>query len=416
MSKIKSVSAVEIIDSRGNPTLEVSCVLEGGFVGKASVPSGISTGKFEALELRDLDTKRFGGKGVLKAVLNVNEIINDSLTGKDFNQFDLDDWLVKLDGTENKSNLGANAILGVSLSFARAKALEEGKELFEYLGSLVSEKSFSIPSPMFNIINGGKHADSGLNIQEFMICPFGIDDFDEQLRAGAEIIYKLKELLISKGYSVSVGDEGGFAPHLKSNEEAFDLIREAIKMADYSDKKVGIAIDVASSSFFDGEFYNLSISGTEKRLNSVELSLWYKDLISKYGIISIEDGFAEDDWDGFSRFKKECDTDLNIVGDDLTVTNEKRIEKAIKEDAINSVLIKPNQIGTLSETIRAILLTKKQNWKPFVSHRSGETTDTFIADLAVGLSCPFIKAGSINRGERVCKYNRLSEIWRNTKK
>lgn len=412
MSKIKSLFATEIIDSRGNPTLETLCVLDSGFAGKMSIPSGISTGKFEALELRDGDLKRFDGKGVLNAIYNVNKIINDSLIDKNLDQFSLDDALNKLDGTENKSNLGANALLGVSLSFAKAKASEEGKELFEYLGSLMSEKDFKIPNPAFNIINGGKHSDSGLDIQEFMICPFGIDDFDEQLRAGAEIIYKLKELLISKGYSVSVGDEGGFAPHLKSNEEAFELIREAIKLASYSDHEIGIAIDVAATSFFDGEFYNLKIDGFDAKLKSDGLISWYKKLISKYGIMSIEDGFSEEDWDGFSKFKKECGHNLNIVGDDLTVTNIKKIEEAEKKDAINSVLIKPNQIGTLSETLRAISLTKKYNWKPFVSHRSGETTDTFISDLAVGLSCPYIKAGSLNRGERVCKYNRLSEIER----
>jgi len=410
MSKIKSVSADEIIDSRGNPTIEVNLVLESGAVSKASIPSGASTGIHEALELRDNDPNRYKGKGVLKAMDNVNKEIASKIIGDEFDQAELDGFLIDLDGTENKSRLGANAILGVSLAFARANARERGQELFEYLGILAGCKSFNLPQPMFNIINGGKHADSGLNIQEFMLAPTGFDTFRRKVQAGCEIISSLKKIIASKGYTVSVGDEGGFAPKLASNEEAFDLILQAIADAGYNTDTVKIGIDSAASNFCENGKYKIRISGQDQEFDSGELVNWYKELANKYPLIFIEDGHAEDDWQGFSQMTQELGGKLRIVGDDLLVTNIHRIKEAIEKKAVNSVLIKLNQIGTLTETLEAIAMTEEQGWIPFVSHRSGETTDTFIADLAAGLSCDYIKSGSLVRGERVCKYNRLMEI------
>ncbi len=413
MKKIKSVRAIEIIDSRGYPTIEVYCELADGCLGKASVPSGKSTGVHEALELRDKDVDRYNGLGVLHAVSNVNLEINEHLQNKDFDQNTLDDALINLDGTENKSRLGANAILAVSLSFARATATSENTELYEYLGSLVNNKVFKIPEPMVNIINGGKHADSGLDIQEFMIVPVGVEFFNRKIEAVAEIIFSLRKILKDKGYAISVGDEGGFAPKLKSNEEAISIIESAILEAGYSFDQVKIALDVAASSFYEDGVYVLKNSEAEESKTSAEIISWYEELVAKHPIVSIEDGLAEDDWDGFVKMNEKLGNKINIVGDDLTVTNVKRIETAIAKKAINSVLIKLNQIGTLSETIKAIQLTKKQNWIPIISHRSGETDDTFIADLSVGLACPYIKSGSLVRGERVCKYDRLLEITNN---
>jgi enolase len=445
MSKIKSIKAREIIDSRGNPTVEVTCELDAptlaseASVAKASVPSGASTGIHEALELRDHDEKRFNGLGVLKAVENVNNEIAKRVVGQRFDQKTLDQALIELDGTPNKSRLGANAILGVSLSFARAKAVEQDIRLYKYIGDLVGQNSsrapsrapsaetFKLPQPMFNIINGGKHADSGLDIQEFMVGPVGFDTFARKVQAASEIISALRKILMGKGYAVSVGDEGGFAPKLSSNEEALDLLVQAIKAAGYSTDQVKIGLDAAASSFYRSDLsekggssltadktgtgsYHLKIAGKEKSLTSAEMIAWYEKLVGSYPIILIEDGLAEDDWSGFSAMTKGLGDKIRIVGDDLTVTNVKRIQTAIEKKAINSVLIKLNQIGTLTETIEAVQLTKKQGWAPFVSHRSGETTDTFIADLAVGLSCDFIKSGALVRGERVCKYNKLMEI------
>ena len=439
MSKITSIIAREILDSRGNPTVEADCTLIGGATGRASVPSGASTGIHEALELRDGDKARYNGLGVLKAVGNVNEEINKFVQGKDFDQKSLDEALIKLDGTENKSRLGANAILSVSLSFARACAAENKIELYEHLNSLAgnspvipakagiqsqaieggntldsrmrgNDKFFNLPQPYFNVINGGKHADSGLDIQEFLIVPVGFDSFKRKVEAADEVIVSLKKILVSKDYSIGVGDEGGFAPKLGSNEEAFDLLEQAIKEADYDSNQIKLAIDVAASSFYKNGAYQLKIAGQEKTLNSAQLLEWYAKLINEHPIISIEDGFAEDDWQGFTDMTASMGNKIQIVGDDLTVTNIKRIQTAIEKQAINSVLIKLNQIGTLTETIRAIQSTKKQGWTAFVSHRSGETNDTFIADLAVGLSCECIKSGSLAREERVCKYNRLMEI------
>jgi len=414
MSKIKSLKAREILDSRGNPTVEVLCELESGAKAVAAIPSGASTGIHEAIELRDGDKKRYNGLGVLKAVKNVNNEINNFVKGKEFNQKSLDEAMIKLDGTANKSKLGANAILGVSLAFARACAKEKGVELYEYLGDLFgnsnSNFNWKLPQPALKIINGGKHADSGLDIQEFMLVPRDFDSFKEKVRVGAEVISSLRKILKGKGDVISVGDEGGFAPQLGSNEEALDVIVEAIKDAGYSTDRVKIGIDSAASSFYKDGKYDLRIAGKEKILTSDEMVDWYGGLLKKYPIISIEDGLDEDDWDGFAKMTARFGGEITIVGDDLTVTNVKRIQTAIEKKAINSVLIKVNQIGSLTETIEAIQLTKKQGWIPFVSHRSGETTDTFIADLAVGLSCDYIKSGSLVRGERVCKYNRLMEI------
>ena len=410
MVKILSLKAREILDSRGNPTVEVECVVDGQVYGKASVPSGASTGVHEAIELRDHDTKRYGGLGVTKAVLNVNTEINNHLKDKSFDQESLDRALIDLDGTNNKSRLGANAILGVSLAFARACANKQNVELYEYISSISGTKEVMLPQPMFNILNGGRHADSGLDIQEFMVAPVGFDSFTKKVEVAVEIVSALKKILVGKGYATSVGDEGGFAPKLSSNDEAFDLIRQAIVDAGYSLDDVRIGIDAAASEFFEEDKYRINIDGIKRDLTSSELISWYEDLFKKHQLISIEDGLAEDDWQGFSEFVDVLGDKVKIVGDDLTVTNVDRIKTAFEKKSINSVLIKLNQIGTLTETIKAVSMTKEYGWAPFVSHRSGETTDTFIADLSVGLACDFIKAGSPVRGERVCKYNRLMEI------
>lgn len=410
MAKITSLTAREIIDSRGNPTIEVSCLLSDGSMGTVSIPSGASTGIHEAHELRDKDPKRFNGKGVLTAVASVEEEIAKNFIGHDYTQESLDKALCDLDGTENKSRLGANAILGVSLAFAKACALSLGKELYEYVGLLSGEKEFHIPIPSFNIINGGKHADSGLDIQEFMMIPIGIIGIDAQIRAASEIINSLRIILHRDGYSVGVGDEGGFAPAFSSNELAIEYIIKAILDAGYTTSQCKIALDVAASSFYKDGVYNLSKKENSQQFTQNELLGWYSELIEKYPIISIEDGFAEEDWEGFAKMKQLFGEKIHIVGDDLLTTNIVRIKLAHEYDAVNTVLIKPNQIGTLSETIEAIKLTRFYRWETFASHRSGETTDTFIADLAVGLSCRFLKAGSLTRGERVCKYDRLLEI------
>lgn len=412
MTTIHSVSAREILDSRGKPTVEVACTLENGVSATAGVPSGASTGVHEALELRDGDKTRYGGQGVLTAVANVNTTINAAVAGKQFDQTSLDAALIALDGTENKSKLGANAILGVSMAFARAAASEAGIPLYRYLGALAGNSTFALPEPMLNVINGGAHADSGLDIQEFMLGPIGFDSFSRKLQAGAEVITALKKILSSKGYSVGVGDEGGFAPKLTSNEEAFEYLEQAIKDAGYTTEQVKLALDVASSSFYENGAYQVKIAGEQGSRTSEEMIAWYESLIAKHPIISIEDALAEDDWAGFATLTAKLGDKLQIVGDDLTVTNPKRIETALAQKSINSVLIKLNQIGSVSETIAAIMMTKQAGWVPFVSHRSGETTDTFIADLAVGLSCKYLKSGSLARGERVAKYNRLLEIER----
>lgn len=405
--KIKDIFAREILDSRGNPTIEVEMTLDNNIKAVASVPSGASTGSREALELRDNDKSRFNGKGVLKAVSNVNNIIKNELIGKEANQKEIDDILLKLDGTENKSKLGANAILSVSLACLKCIAASENKELYEY----VSNDGYSYPIPMINIINGGKHAINNIDIQEFMIVPV-IDKMCERIRAGAEIFQALKKLLSEENYNVGVGDEGGFAPNLENNEMALEFITKAIEKAGYkAGKDIYIALDVAASETYNEDTKTYSIDG--KNLTSEQLMNYYKRLIEKYPIISIEDPFYENDFDSLAKFTDEMQDKIMIVGDDYFVTNAKYLQKGINLKAGNAILLKANQIGTMSEMFETIKLAKDNNYKTIISHRSGETEDTFIADLAVGLKIPYIKTGSMCRGERICKYNRLMKIEKN---
>jgi enolase len=408
MSKISRIKAREILDSRGNPTIEVEVWLESGFYGRASIPSGASTGKHEALELRDKDPKRYFGKGVQKAVFNVNEIIAPQLEGfESSKQVEIDQMLCELDGTENKSKLGANAILGVSLACAKATAEEFGLPLFAYIGGL---RARTLPVPFMNIINGGAHADNPLDFQEFMIVPWGGDSFSTALRMGAETYHSLKSLLKEKGLSTSIGDEGGFAPQIKSPEEALDFLVKAIEKAGYKPgEDIAIAMDVAPSELYEGKgIYNFS--GLGKKMDREELLKYYEKLVKNYPIILIEDPFAEDDPEGFKLITKSLGNKIQIVGDDIFVTNPKRIEWGIKEKLANAVLIKLNQIGTLTETISAVELAYKNHWNCMISHRSGETEDTFIADLAVALNTGQIKTGAPARSERVAKFNQFLRI------
>ena len=400
---IKDIYAYEILDSRGNPTVKCKLTLENGSVGIASVPSGASTGSREALELRDGDS-RYHGKGVLKAVNNINEIIKPALIGKPCKQKDVDNILIKLDGTEFKTKLGANATLAVSLASLKAQAASFNKELYEY----VSDGKITMPIPMMNIINGGKHADNSLDIQEFMIVP-AVKTFRERLRCGSEIFHTLKNILKEAKMVTSVGDEGGFAPNLKNNEEAIQLIIKAIKESGYvPGKDVYIALDCAASEFYDKNTKMYLIDG--KMLSQDELMKYYLYLIDEYPIISIEDPFMEDDFETFAKLTAKINNKIMLVGDDYFVTNAKYLKKAINEQAGNAILLKANQIGTITEMVKTIVVAKKSNYKQIISHRSGETEDTFIADLAVGLSLPYIKSGSLSRGERIAKYNRLLEI------
>ena len=405
---ISSLQAMEILDSRGNPTVRVFCTLSNGIVASASVPSGASTGENEAVELRDGDKKRYGGKGVLKAVANVNKEIAPKLTGMNpAAQAEIDRVMIALDGTPNKGKLGANAILGVSMAVARAAAIEADLPLYAYLGG---PGAVRIPVPMMNILNGGKHADNSVDLQEFMAMPVGAPNFAEALRYGAETFHALKKILQKKGYATSVGDEGGFAPNLKSNDEACDVIVEAIEAAGYKPgKDVAIALDPAASSFYEDGAYNLAKSG-QGRKSSTEMTKLYSAWIGKYPIISIEDGLAENDWEGFQVQTKALGGKIQIVGDDLYVTNTKFVARGIKEKATNAVLIKLNQIGSVTETIEAIQMCRKAGWGYVVSHRSGETEDAFLADFAVAMGGGQIKTGSACRSERICKYNRLLEI------
>ncbi len=405
---ISSVWAMEILDSRGNPTVRVFCRLSNGIVGVSSVPSGASTGENEAVELRDGDKKRYGGKGVLKAVENVNNIIAPKIIGMDvFNQAEIDKLMIELDGTANKARLGANAILGVSMAVAQAASKLAGLPLYQYLGGVGATR---LPVPMMNILNGGKHADNSVDFQEFMIMPIGAPCFSEALRYGAETFHSLKKILSEKGYATSVGDEGGFAPNLKSNDEACEVIVKAIEKAGYKPGiDISIALDPAASSFYEDGIYNLSKSGQGKK-SSDEMIEIYKSWIKKYPIVSIEDGLAENDWDGFKKMTEQIGDKIQIVGDDLYVTNTKFISRGIKEKASNAVLIKLNQIGTVIETIEAIDLCKKAGWGYVISHRSGETEDTFMADFSVAMAGGQIKTGSACRSERIAKYNRLLEI------
>ena len=401
---IKDIVAREILDSRGNPTVEVDMWLDNGIMARASVPSGASTGSREALELRDGDKTRYDGKGVLKAVSNVNDVIKPVIVGLEANQELVDAKLLELDGTDNKSNLGANAILGVSLACLKCLAKLNNQELFEY----VNRGNYRIPIPMINIINGGKHAVNNIDIQEFMIVPI-MKGMKNRVRAGAEIFHKLKKLLVADGYSVGVGDEGGFAPDLESNSMALDYIVKAIKEAGYEPKTdVYIALDCAASEFYDQKEELYSIDG--KKLSKEELMHYYEELIRKYPIISIEDPFYENDFETLAKFTKLVGDKILIVGDDYFVTNQKYLVKGINMGAGNAILLKANQIGTITEMFKTIKLAKENNFKTIISHRSGETEDTFIADLAVGLEIPFIKTGSMCRGERINKYNQLMRI------
>lgn len=405
-NEIMDVKAREVLDSRGNPTVEVEVYLEDGTVASAIVPSGASTGKFEALELRDKD-KRYLGKGVLKAVKNVNEIIAPKIMGMNvYDQVAIDSILIDLDGTENKSKLGANAILGVSMAVARAAAESLYLPLYRYLGG---PNAKVLPVPFMNVINGGKHADNNLDIQEFMIVPAGFSKFSEALRCGVEVFHTLKKILHDAGHVTSVGDEGGFAPNLSSNEEAIKVLIEAIQKAGYEPgKDVFIALDCAASSFYDSDKKKYLIDGTEK--SSDELLEYYRKLVDKYPIISIEDPFDEEDWDAFAKLTSQIGERVQIVGDDIYVTNIKRLQKGVQMKTTNSILIKLNQIGTVTETLDVIGFAKENHMTCIISHRSGETEDTFIADLAVATNSGMIKTGSLSRSERIAKYNRLLRI------
>jgi len=421
MAKIKSVYAREILDSRGNPTVEVDLTLSDGSFGRAAVPSGASTGSHEAIELRDKDPKRYRGAGVQKAVANVNTTIFKSIKGKELNQESLDMKLLALDGTSNKANLGANAILGVSMAFAHATAKSMKKPLYEYFNKIASasyknidKKSKSkitmcLPVPMMNIVNGGKHAENSADIQEIMIIPHGFRFFRESLRAGSEIFHALKKILHERKLSTTVGDEGGFAPSLPSNEAALDLVVEAITAAGYvCGKNVSIALDVAGTELYKNGKYELVRDG--KSLTSAEMIAWYESLVTKYPIISIEDGLSEDDWDGWTALTEKMGDKCQLVGDDLFVTNIERLSMGIEHHSANSILIKLNQIGTITETLSAINLARKTGYTSIISHRSGETEDSTIADFAVGTGVGQIKTGSLSRTERVAKYNGLLRI------
>jgi enolase len=407
MSKIKKVLAREILDSRGNPTVEVDVILDNGIVGRAAVPSGASTGSKEAVELRDNDKKRYLGKGVLKAVANVNEIIALELIGKNpKKQKEIDHLMIKLDGTKNKAKLGANAILGVSLAVAKAAAQDEGVSIFKYLGG---DNARRLPIPFFNILNGGKHADNNVDIQEFMIAPIGAKSFKEALRMAVETYHNLRAVLKSKGLNTAVGDEGGFAPNLSSNEEAIQIIITAIEKAGYgSGKDISIVLDPAASEFYqDGRYV---LRADNKRLSSEEMVKYYDKLISRYPIISIEDGLAEDDWDGWQVLTKGLGKKIQLTGDDIFVTNPKILAEGIKKGVANSVLIKLNQIGTLSETLETVEMAKKAAYTCVFSHRSGETEDSFLADVTVATNAGQLKTGAPARSERLAKYNQLLRI------
>jgi enolase len=406
--KIKDIRAMEILDSRGNPTVKAIVTLDNGITASASCPSGASTGENEAVELRDGGRTRYGGKGVLKAVANVNEIIAPVLIDMDpAHQAEIDRLMILLDGTQNKQRLGANAIVSVSMAVARVAALAAGLPLYAYMGGF---GALRIPIPMMNILNGGKHADNSVDFQEFMIMPIGAPSFAEALRYGAQTFHALKDILSKEGYSTNVGDEGGFAPDLKSNDEACEVIIEAIEAAGFKPgKDIAIALDPAASSFFKNGVYNLAKSGQGKK-TSDEMVAFYTTWVGKYPIVSIEDGLAESDWEGFRRQTASQGDKIQIVGDDIFVTNTKYITRGIQEKTANAVLIKLNQIGTVTETMEAIALCRKAGWGFVVSHRSGETEDTFIADFTVAMGGGQIKTGSVCRSERIAKYNRLLEI------
>ncbi len=413
MAKIAKIVGREILDSRGNPTVEVDVILSDGKMGRAAVPSGASTGSKEALELRDGDPKRYGGKGVLKAVANVNGPIARKLKGKPCDTPELDRLMRELDGTPNKGNLGANAILGVSLASARTGAASAKKPLYDYVRDLykLPKKSYVLPVPMMNIINGGAHADNNVDLQEFMIMPVGAKSFREAIRMGAEIFHALKKVLHDKKLNTSVGDEGGFAPDLRSNEEALNAISEAVAKAGYQlGKDIVIALDPAASEFYDNGAYFLEGEPSNQRKSSAQMVEFWTDWANRYPIVSIEDGLSEFDWSGWKQLTASLGDRLQLVGDDLFVTNAAILRKGIAEKVCNSILIKVNQIGTLSETVETVLAAHKAGYTAVMSHRSGETEDTFIADLAVALGTGQIKTGSASRTDRICKYNQLLRI------
>lgn len=407
---IKNIIGREILDSRGNPTVEVDIILKDGSFGRAAVPSGASTGSYEAIELRDGDKKRYLGKGVLKAVANVNTKIKKALVGKTWDQTTLDEAMIKLDGTTTKSNLGANAILGVSMAFSHAAAASMKKPLYQYFANIAKTgKKISLPLPMMNILNGGQHATNSTDFQEFMIMPIGAKSFSEALRMGAEIFHTLKKMLKEQGMTTTTGDEGGYAPSLPSNEAAVEIIAKAVKVAGYKlGKDVGIAMDVAATELYKEDVYDLERE--DKKVTSKELVQLYKTWCKKYPILSIEDGFAEDDWEGYQEFTKLMGSKVQVVGDDLFVTNIDRLQKGIEINAGNSILIKLNQIGTVTETIKAVKMAHKAGYTAIISHRSGETEDTTIAHFVVGTGCGQIKTGSLCRTDRVAKYNELLRI------
>jgi enolase len=409
MTTIVDVYAREILDSRGNPTVEVDVMLEDGSLGRAAVPSGASTGEHEAVELRDGDKERYMGKGVQQAVKNVNEIIADELIGEDATeQVLIDNLLRELDGTPNKEKLGANAILGVSLAVCKAAAESLELPLYQYIGG---PNGKTLPVPMMNILNGGSHADNNVDLQEFMVFPAGAPTFSEALRMGAEVFHNLKKVLKSKGYNTAVGDEGGFAPDLKSNEEALEVIIEAVKAAGYKPgEEIFIALDPASSEFFDTDKNKYILASENRELSPKEMVDYYAELVAKYPIVSIEDGMAEDDWDGWKIMTEKLGDNIQLVGDDLFVTNTQRLSKGIEMGVANSILIKLNQIGTLTETLDAIEMAKRAGYTAVVSHRSGETEDTTIADVVVATNAGQIKTGSACRTDRICKYNQLIRI------
>ena len=403
---IEDIVARQILDSRGNPTVEVDVKLSGGIIGRAAVPSGASTGIFEALELRDGDKHVYGGKSVMKAVNNVNNIIAPELIGeKATHQKEIDTFMIDMDGTENKSKLGANAILGVSLACAKAASMAYEMSLYRYLGGI---NALTLPVPMMNIINGGAHADNNIDFQEFMIAPVGAECFHHAVQMGAEVFHTLKSILKSKGLATSVGDEGGFAPNLNSNAEGVEVIIEAIQKAGYTTDQVKICLDVASSEFYENGIYKLK--GENKEFNNSEMAGFLKEWVEKYPIISIEDGMAEQDWDGWELLTREIGSRCQLVGDDLFVTNTRRLAEGIRRHVANSILIKVNQIGTLSETLDAISMAHAAGYTSIISHRSGETEDSFIADLTVAVNSGQIKTGSMSRSDRIAKYNQLLRI------
>jgi enolase len=410
MSVIVDIRAREILDSRGNPTVEVEVLTENGIMGRASVPSGASTGKYEAVELRDNDKSRYLGRGVLNACNNIDDKIREALIGEDvFEQRYIDDIMIELDGTENKSSLGANAILGVSLAVSKAAAEESGQSLYRYIGGV---NAHIMPVPMMNILNGGSHADNSIDFQEFMIMPLGADLFSEALRMGVEVFHHLKNVLKAKGYSTNVGDEGGFAPNIKSNEEAIELVLKSIEAAGYRPGiDIMIAMDAAASEFYNEneKVYHFHKSGG-KKLSSAEMVDYWTGWVNKYPIFSIEDGLHEDDWGSWSALTKAIGQSTQLVGDDLFVTNTKRLQRGIETEAANSILIKVNQIGSLTETIDAVNLATRNGFTSVMSHRSGETEDTTIADLSVALNTGQIKTGSASRTDRIAKYNQLLRI------